>query len=132
MDFRVDTHSTVPPSRQLVEAVLDAIASGRMAAGERLPSIRSLAASVLVNPNTVSKAYRDLEVLEVVEARNGSGVFVTGQGPDVARELRLAATLHEFVRTAEHAMRAGHAGRVLESVLARIVGGNGNGRKTND
>ena len=65
--FRVDPASHVPPSVQIVEAILDALARGRFEAGDRLPSVRALAVDVLVNPNTVSKAYAELERLAVVE-----------------------------------------------------------------
>ncbi|HLQ36341.1 MAG TPA: GntR family transcriptional regulator, partial [Planctomycetota bacterium] len=90
MEIRVDPHSLVPPSRQLVAAVLDAIASGELAPGDKLPSVRGLATQALVNPNTVAKAWRDLEHLGVTEGRNGSGVYVTAAAPDVAKALRLA------------------------------------------
>ncbi|MBL8897988.1 MAG: GntR family transcriptional regulator, partial [Planctomycetes bacterium] len=64
--LRVDSTSTVPPSRQLVEGVLDAIARGALEEGARLPSVRELAAEALVNPNTVAKAYRELQWLGAV------------------------------------------------------------------
>lgn len=73
MFVRVDPYSPVPPSQQLVAAALDAIASGELAAGDKLPSVRGLAAEALVNPNPVTKAYRDLEHLGATEGRNGSG-----------------------------------------------------------
>ena len=60
MQLRVDPNSTVPPSQQLVAAVLDAIARGELRPGDKLPAVRALAAQVLVNPNTVGKAWRDL------------------------------------------------------------------------
>ena len=63
MSYRVDPHSETPPSRQLVDSVLDAMARGELGADGRLPSIRAMAADVLVNPNTVGKAYRELEHL---------------------------------------------------------------------
>ncbi len=81
MAIRVDSSRQTPPSRQIVEAVLERIAGGRLASGDRLPSVRGLAAEALVNPNTVGKAYRELEVMGVVEGRGGSGVFVTPRGP---------------------------------------------------
>ena len=58
MNVRVDPHSLLPPSQQLVAAVLDAIAAGELPPGARLPSVRGLASEALVNPNTVTKAYR--------------------------------------------------------------------------
>ena len=61
MTYHVDPHSAVPPSKQLVQQVLDAIARGDTGIADRLPSVRSMAAMALVNPNTVGKAYRELE-----------------------------------------------------------------------
>ena len=122
MAFRVDPHSDVPPSRQIVEAFLDRVANGDLAAGDCLPSIRALAVEALVNPNTVGKAYRELELMGVVEGRNGSGVFVTGHGLEIARGRRRKATLEAFRRAAREALRAGHRAEALESALTTIEG----------
>ncbi|MCA8953343.1 MAG: GntR family transcriptional regulator [Planctomycetes bacterium] len=125
MNCRVDPHSPVPPSQQLVACVLDAIASGELAAGDRLPSVRGLAAEALVNPNTVTKAYRDLEHLGATKGQNGSGVYVTDGGPEVARALRLAETLAAFETAAAHALRAGHEPDVLRRTLQVAAGTKG-------
>lgn len=117
MNVRVDPHSLVPPSQQLVAAVLDAIASGELRTGDKLPSVRGLAGQALVNPNTVTKAYRDLEHLGATEGRNGSGVYVTAAGPELARALRLAETLRGFVDAARQALRAGHEPAALATAL---------------
>ncbi|MEO6597434.1 MAG: GntR family transcriptional regulator [Planctomycetota bacterium] len=117
MNVRVDPHSLVPPSQQLVAAVLDAIANGELAPGDKLPSVRGLAAEALVNPNTVTKAYRDLEHLGASEGRNGSGVYVTAAGPAVSRAIRLAETLATFRAAVLHALRAGHDEQTLATVL---------------
>ena len=61
---------------QLVERLKHAIASGAIRAGEQLPSVRKMAEDLLINPNTVVRAYRDLESEGLVELRHGSGVFV--------------------------------------------------------
>jgi GntR family transcriptional regulator len=119
VNYRVDLSSDVSPSRQIVEAVLDAVAAGALAPGARLLSVRALAAEALVNPNTAARAYRDLEALKVVEGRNGLGVFVTERGPAVARGLRKKATLEAFARAAAEALRAGHA---IDDLLAQIEG----------
>lgn len=108
MDWTIDPASEVPPSRQLVEAALDALAAGRFAAGDCLPSVRGLAAAALVNPNTAARAWRELERLGVAEGRNGAGVFVTAEGPDRARALRRASTLLALRRAWGEALRAGH------------------------
>jgi GntR family transcriptional regulator len=114
---RVDPHSLVPPSQQLVAAVLDAIGRGELQPGDKLPSVRGLASEALVNPNTVAKAFRDLEHLGVTEGKNGSGVFVTAAGPDVSRAVRLAETLAGLQSAVQQALRAGHAVTVLRDVV---------------
>ena len=121
MELKVDIASDTPPSRQLVEAFLDAVAAGALAPGERLLSVRALAAEALVNPNTAGKAYRDLEALGVVAGRNGLGVFVTDEGPRIARELRSRATLEAFERAAAEAVRAGHDPETLRNRLDVIA-----------
>lgn len=98
--------------------MLDAIGSGELGPGDKLPSVRGLAERALVNPNTVAKAWRDLEHLGATEGRNGAGVFVTANGPDVAKAIRLAETLVAFRDAAQLARRAGHDLTVLHDVLA--------------
>jgi GntR family transcriptional regulator len=117
VNFRVDPHSHVPPSQQLVDAVLDAIARGELRPGDKLPSVRGLAALALVNPNTVGKAYRDLEHLGATAGKNGSGVFVTDGGADVAKALRLLSTLDAFRAAAAACQRAGHAPELLHDLI---------------
>ena len=121
LDLRVDPSSHVPPSVQLVDAVLDALAAGDLPGGSRLPSVRSAAVSALVNPNTIAKAYKELERLDVVAGRNGSGVYVREGGAEVARELRRSATLGVFQRAAREALRAGHAPGDLEECLRDLA-----------
>lgn len=108
MDIRVDPSLPTAPSRQIVEAVLDRVAAGLLVPGDRLPSVRGLAAEALVNPNTVNKAYRDLEALGAVEGRSGAGVFVTKGGPAIARTERRGATLERVREAIETAVGAGH------------------------
>jgi GntR family transcriptional regulator len=108
MDWTVDPASDVPPSRQLVEIVLDAAASGEFEPRSRLPSIRQLAGEAMVNHNTVWRAYQDLERLGVVEGRNGRGVFLTGRAAGIARRRRRKSTLDTFRRSLVEALRAGH------------------------
>ena len=108
MSVRVDPALSVPPSRQIVEALLDAIARGALVPGTKLLSVRRLAGEALVNPNTAAKAYRDLTTLGALRTRNGLGVFVTEAAPSIARKLRARATLEAFERAASEALRAGH------------------------
>lgn len=122
MDLRVDPASPIPPSRQLVEALLDRIASGRVGPGERLPSVRGLAATALVNPNTVLRAYRDLEALGVVEGRAGSGVFVAAAASRLACDARRDETLARLRDALDIALGSGHDPDDLEAdLVARLV-----------
>jgi GntR family transcriptional regulator len=74
--LRLNLASGTPLYVQLVERLKHAIASGTIRAGEQLPSVRKMAEDLVINPNTVVRAYRDLESEGIVELRHGSGVFV--------------------------------------------------------
>jgi GntR family transcriptional regulator len=117
MDWSVDPDSELPPSRQLVEAVLDGIASGALEPGTQLPSVRAMAAAALVNPNTVARAYQELERLGATEPVNGVGVFVTQRGPEIAARERGAKTLMVLRRALAEALRAGHTFADVQRLL---------------
>jgi GntR family transcriptional regulator len=85
MLFRPNPASGVPIYLQLMEQVKHSIATGALRAGEQLPGIRPLAEQLVINPNTVAKAYRELEHEGVIELRQGAGAFVSANGP--ARKL---------------------------------------------
>jgi GntR family transcriptional regulator len=119
VNWRVDPRREASPSRQIVEAVLDAVATGELDVGAKLPSVREMAAEALVNHNTAARAYRDLEQLGVVDGRNGLGVFVAAQGRRIAREMRRAETLEAFGRALAAALRAGHE---LDALLGLAQG----------
>ena len=117
MAYQVDVTLDVPPSRQLVEQILDQVASGRLAPGAQLPSVRALAAEALVNPNTAARAVRDLEQLGVAVGKNGLGVFVSDEGPAIARARRGKATLASFRQALSEALRAGHPPELLADLV---------------
>ena len=75
--FRLDPRSGVAPYRQLVDQVRHALESGLLREGDQLPSVRDVVAQVTINPNTVHRAYRELEHLGVAEGRAGLGTFIT-------------------------------------------------------
>ncbi len=79
----------VPIYLQIVNQVKYLVASGRLAAGEELPPIRALAERLLVNPNTVARAYRELELYGVVSKRRTAGTYVSGAGSPLARRERV-------------------------------------------
>jgi GntR family transcriptional regulator len=76
INFRLDSRSGVPPYRQLVDQVRQAVNLGLLRPGDRLPSVRDVVGQITINPNTVHRAYRDLEHEGVVEGRPGLGTFV--------------------------------------------------------
>ena len=121
MDWSVDPGASLAPSRQLVEKVLDALARGSLEAGEPLLSVRKMASEALVNHNTVARAYRDLEQLGAVKGQNGRGVFITDEGPAIARSERQASTLNALEVAAQEALRAGHSPAALLELLEGLL-----------
>ena len=89
MDIHISPHDGVPIYLQIVNQVKYLVASGRLAPGEELPAIRVLAERLVVNPNTVARAYRELEIAGVVEKRRTAGTFVSATGSPLARRERL-------------------------------------------
>src|SRR6188768_1298487 len=89
MQIRISTADGLPIYQQIVNQVKYLVASGRLAAGNELPPIRALAEQLVVNPNTVARAYRELEAAGIVEKRRTAGTYVSDQGSPLARKERL-------------------------------------------
>src|SRR5437588_7669412 len=89
MHIHISPNDGVPIYLQIVHQVKYLVASGRLAAGEELPPIRVLAEQLLVNPNTVARAYRELEVAGVVTKRRTAGTYVSDAGSPLARRERV-------------------------------------------
>ena len=105
INFRVDGRSGVAPYLQIVRQVRQALRMGVLDVGDQLPSVREVVTAVAVNPNTVLKAYRDLEREGLVEARSGQGTFVRARppGPPPGTHSRLGRSLARWVREAREA-----------------------------
>ena len=102
-DLTIATGSSVPIFRQIVDQVRCGVANGTLAVGDRLPSVRALAERLLVNHNTVAKAYNDLIRDGVIESRQGLGVFVARRRAiytKAERSRRLDAALDAFLSEA--------------------------------
>ena len=114
--FRLEGRSVVPPYLQIVQQVRQALRMGVLDVGDKLPTVREVVAATAVNPNTVLKAYRDLEREGLVEPRSGLGTFVVGRpsGPPPGTHSRLARSLAQWVRSARE---AGLDDESIESLL---------------
>ncbi|MGA3216859.1 MAG: GntR family transcriptional regulator [Acidimicrobiales bacterium] len=114
--FRVNGRSGVPPYQQIVQQVRQALRMGVLAVGDQLPSVREVVAATAINPNTVLKAYRDLEREGLVEARTGHGTFVRAlpPGPPPVTHSRLGRKLGAWVNEAR---AAGLDDEAIESLL---------------
>jgi len=99
----LDESSGIPFYRQIIKEIERAIVSGRLSAGDRLPTIRSLAIELKMNPNTIAKAYAELELRGLVKTQVGSGTYVASSpGADVEERLALIdAAVERCVRELE-------------------------------
>ena len=94
MIFRINPQSGVPLDLQLIEQVRHAIESGALRPGDQLPGIRKVAEDMVMNPNTVAKAYREMEHAGLIVLRHGAGAFVGDHHPVVqARAVQKARTV---------------------------------------
>ena len=102
--FQLDAASGVPFYRQVIDQILAGIATGALARGERLPTVRALAVELAVNLNTVARAYKELEIRGVLSTQQGSGTFVAAAAEvsigEVERRRRLAQLVDEFLARA--------------------------------
>jgi GntR family transcriptional regulator len=112
----MDGRSVVPPYLQIVQQVKQALRMGVLEVGDKLPTVREVVAATAINPNTVLKAYRDLERDGLVEARAGHGTFVRHRppGPSPGTHSRLGRSL---IRWVAEAREAGLDDEAMESLL---------------
>jgi GntR family transcriptional regulator len=115
--FHLDADSGVPVYRQLIDQVTGAMAAGSLAAGNQLPTVRQVAVDLTINPNTVVRAYRELEIRGILETQQGTGTFISRQKPkrpDAERQRQLSQLVSDFVA------RAGAAGFTVEELQEQI------------
>jgi GntR family transcriptional regulator len=115
--FRLDLQSGVPVYRQIMDQVRAGMASGSLAAGDQLPTVRQLAVDLAINPNTVARAYRELELGGLLETHQGTGSFISAQKirrPDAERERQLTQIVGDCVS------RAGAMGFSIDDVIEQL------------
>lgn len=112
--FRLDGQSGVPVYRQLIDQVQGGIASGALKSGDQLPTVRLVAVELAINPNTVMRAYREMEIRGILDTQQGTGTFIADRQPQPTgeeRERQLAQLVGEFVS------RAGAAGLTVDELI---------------
>jgi DNA-binding transcriptional regulator YhcF (GntR family) len=115
--LRLDLRSGVPVYRQIIDQVRAGVASGALRAGNQLPTVRQLAVDLTVNPNTVLRAYRELELGGLLETQQGTGTFITEKKvkqDEAERSRQLNQIVGEFLA------RAGAAGFTAKELLEKL------------
>lgn len=115
--FRLDLASGVPVYRQIIDQVLGGVASGNLEPGAQIPTVRQVAVDLAINPNTVVRAYRELEIRGVLETQQGTGTFISRQKikrDEVEQRRQLNQLVTEFVS------RAGAAGFTVADLIAQL------------
>jgi GntR family transcriptional regulator len=115
--FHLSPDTGVPVYRQLIDQVQGALASGRLKPGQQLPTVRQLAVDLAINPNTVTRAYREMEIRGLLETQQGTGTFIAEQPAQASpgiRKQQLAQIVTEIVA------RAGASGFTLAELEAAL------------
>jgi len=115
--FSLDPRSGVPVYRQIIDQVTGGIAAGALAPGDQLPTVRQLAVDLSINPNTVIRAYRELEIRGVLETEQGTGTFIGNQKvrlDEAERQRSLNQLIGDFMA------RAGSAGFTAEELIEQL------------
>ena len=122
--FALDLRSGVPVYRQVMDQVSGGVASGALRPGDQLPTVRQLAVDLSINPNTVIRAYRELEIRGMLDTEQGTGTFISGQKlrrDDAERQRSLNQLILEFLA------RAGSAGFTVEELIEQLQAMQSNG-----
>ena len=115
--FRLDQHSGVPVYRQLIDQVQAAIAMGALSVGDQLPTVRRVAVDLAINPNTVVRAYREMEVRGILDTQQGTGTFVA----EVQRKQSKDEQHRQLLQlTNEFVARAGSAGFKVNELMEAL------------
>ena len=112
--LKLDLRSGVPVYRQIIDQVLGGISTGSLKPGDQLPTVRQLAVDLAINPNTVVRAYRELEIREVLATQQGTGTFITdkkAERNEIERRRRVGQLSGELLA------RAGAEGITLKELL---------------
>ena len=115
--FLLDLHTGVPAYRQIIDQVRGGLASGALETGHQLPTVRQLAVDLAINPNTVVRAYKELELGGLLETHQGTGTFISAQKlpqAEAERERQLSQIAGDAVS------RAGAAGFTIDELIEEL------------
>ncbi len=125
MLFRVNQSSGIPLYVQLMEQVKHALETGALRGGDQLPAIRKVAEDLIMNPNTVVRAYRELQHEGIIELRHGSGAYVSERAAGPARVTRKAQTIVQVAldRLVQLGLTGEEIHRLMENEVAQLRNG---------
>jgi GntR family transcriptional regulator len=119
IQFRLDKSSGVPAYRQIIDQVRNAIYLGILQPGDQLPTVREVVRQITINPNTVHRAYLELELQGLTEGRTGSGTYIRQSLSEISDEQpRLLAQLETWIDSARLAGLGPHA---IEALIAQAI-----------
>ena len=121
IEFHLAANSGVPTYLQLVQQVRQAIKLGRLRPGDQLPTVKEVVTKLTINPNTVLRAYRELDLEGLVEGRRGVGTFVAGLAPEPLPPDEVEELRHELRRWVERARAAGLDDENMAALFAEAV-----------
>ena len=119
--FSLDPHSGVPVYRQLIDQVQAGVAAGLLKPAQQLPTVRQVAVDLTINPNTVQRAYREMEIRGILETQQGTGTFISNQENRTLPRRTRAQTraVHQRFRRSRRSRRLHRAG--AHRLAARLI-----------
>ena len=121
MFINIEPSSGLPIHLRIAQQIKTAVAMGRLQPEDPLPSVRQLAVGLAVNPNTVARAYLDLEIEGVIYKRQGAGTFVSGQGVEMSKQERRRVLSELFERALVEGVNLGMGERELRETFERVL-----------
>src|SRR5436190_1371808 len=124
--FKLDLASGVPVYRQIMDQVMAGVASGAVSTGDQLPTVRQRAVDLEINPNTVVRAYKELEIRGLIDTHHGTGTFIADnkvKRTDLEHQRQLNQIVSDFVA------RAGSAGFTVEELVEQLQALHGDSKK---
>jgi GntR family transcriptional regulator len=121
INFRLDSRSGVAPYRQLADQVRQAVSLGLLRPGDQLPAVREVVTQITINPNTVHRAYRELEHEGITEGRPGLGTFVTARASSSLSSSDRTMLLQELQDWADRARSTGVDDEGISALFAAVI-----------